>query len=76
MQVYFKGTNAKITGFDNINAISKYKLHIDSVGYSMAKIANVAVEIIKENKKRKYNSGVFSDRKLNVSCTFPVLLHA
>ncbi|MBR3933150.1 MAG: LacI family DNA-binding transcriptional regulator [Clostridia bacterium] len=50
-KVYFKGTNAKIVGFDNISLIDKYKMPIDSVGYSMAEIANAAVDIISCNRK-------------------------
>ena len=51
LKVYFKGTNAKIVGFDNISLIDKYKIPIDSVGYSMTEIANAAVEIIRRNGK-------------------------
>lgn len=51
MQIYFKGTNAKIVGFDNIQAIDKYKLSIDSIGYSTTEIANAALDIIKNNKE-------------------------
>ena len=48
-KVYFKGTNAKVVGFDNISLIDKYKMPIDSVGYSMAEIANAVVDIINSN---------------------------
>ena len=50
MQVYFKGTEAKVVGFDNIKALDKYNLPIDSVGYSTAEIAREAVNIIKGDK--------------------------
>ncbi len=50
LQVYFKGTNAKIAGFDNISVIDKYKIPIDSVGYSMAEIAKETIDIILNNK--------------------------
>ena len=46
LKVYFKGTNAKIVGFDNISLIDKYKIPIDSIGYSMTEIANAAVDIV------------------------------
>lgn len=51
LKVYFKGCNAKITGFDNISLIDKYKLPIDSVDYPMFEIAKEAVDIIKTNSK-------------------------
>ena len=51
LKVYFKVSNAKIVGFDNISVIDKCKIPIDSVGYSMAEIANAAVEIIRHNGK-------------------------
>lgn len=51
LKAYFKASNVKIVGFDNITAIEKYKTDIDSVGYSMVEIANAAVEIIKCNGK-------------------------
>ena len=51
IQAYFKTNNARIVGFDNIKAIDKYNLSIDSVGYSMAEIARGAVDIIKGNRK-------------------------
>ena len=49
--VYFNVNNVKVVGFDNIKALDKYKIAIDSVGYSMAEIANAAVDIIKSNGK-------------------------
>ncbi len=52
MQVYFKTQGAKVIGFDNIKAIEKYRLNIDSVGYSMSEIARGAVDIIM-NKSRE-----------------------
>ena len=51
LKVYFKASNVKIVGFDNIKAIDKYKIDIASVGYSMAEIANAAVDIIRCNGK-------------------------
>lgn len=45
-QVYFKAKNAKIVGFDNLDAIKQYKLNIDSVGYSVSEIARAAIDII------------------------------
>ncbi len=51
LKVYFKTSNVKVVGFDNIKAIDKYKIDIDSVGYSVAEIANAAVEIIMCNGK-------------------------
>ena len=51
LQVYFKTKNVRIYGFDNIKALSKYKIPIDSVGYSMCEIAREAINIIKANKK-------------------------
>ncbi len=51
LKVYFKGVNAKVVGFDNISVIDKYKMPIDSVGYSMSEIAREAINIIKNNKK-------------------------
>lgn len=52
IRVYFKGSNATIVGFDNIKAINKYKINIDTVDYSMTEIANAAVDIIKNKKKK------------------------
>ena len=51
LQVYFRTSNVKVVGFDNIKALNKYKIPIDSVGYSMAEIANAAVDIVKCNGK-------------------------
>jgi len=51
LKVYFKASNAKVVGFDNIKALSKYKTSIDSVGYSMTEIANAVLDIIKSNGK-------------------------
>jgi len=51
LKAYFKSSNVKVVGFDNIKAINKYKIGIDSVGYSVAEIANAAVEIIRCNGK-------------------------
>lgn len=51
LKVYFKGCDAKIVGFDSISIIDKYKIAIDSVGYSMSDIARSAIDIIKNNGK-------------------------
>ena len=45
-QVYVKARNVKIVGFDDLEAIEKYKIRIDSVGYSLPEIARLAVDII------------------------------
>lgn len=49
-QVYVKAKNVKITGFDNLDAIEKYKINIDSVGYSITEIARLAIDIIVGNR--------------------------
>lgn len=49
--VYAKAKNAKVVGFDNLKAIEKYNLNIDSVGYCVGEIARTAVDIIMLNKK-------------------------
>ena len=51
-QVYVKSKSVKIVGFDNLDVIEKYKLNIDSVGYSVSKIARLAVDIIVCNKNK------------------------
>ena len=51
LKVYFKASNVKVVGFDNIKELEKYKIPINSVGYSMAEIANAAVDIIRCNKR-------------------------
>lgn len=51
LQVYFKTQNVKVVGFDNISALDKYKIGIDSLGYSMSEIARGAVDIIRGRKK-------------------------
>ncbi len=51
MKVHFKAKNAKVLGFDNISAIDKYKLPIDTVGYSVTEVARRVIEAIEENKK-------------------------
>lgn len=48
--VYSKTKNTKITGFDNLKAIKKYKIAIDSVGYSVSDVAQTAVDIILSEK--------------------------
>ena len=53
-QVYFKAKNAKIVGFDNLDAIKQYKLNIDSVGYSVSEIARAAIDIIVGKKSGNY----------------------
>lgn len=59
-QVYAKVKNVKIVGFDNLDAIEKYKINIDSVGYSVSEIARLAVDIIVGNK----NSGVIVNHSI------------
>lgn len=54
-QVYFKAKNAKIVGFDNLDAIKQYKLNIDSVGYSVSEIARSAIDIIVGKKSGNFN---------------------
>jgi len=54
LKVYFKTDNAKVIGFDNIKALSKYNIAVDSVGYSMSEIANATVEIIRCNGKESF----------------------
>lgn len=49
--VYAKNKNVKITGFDNLKAIEKYKMRIDSVGYSVSDIARAATDIILSGKR-------------------------
>ena len=51
LQAYFETENATVVGFDNIKAIDKYKICIDSVGYSMTEIATAAVDAVKTGKK-------------------------
>ncbi len=51
LKVYFKCPDAKIFGFDNISVIDKYKIPIDSVGYSMSEIARETINIIKNKNK-------------------------
>ncbi|MBQ4528503.1 MAG: LacI family DNA-binding transcriptional regulator [Clostridia bacterium] len=46
LKVYFKGTNAKITGFDNIKTVSKYNLPINTVGYSVSEAAKYVTDIV------------------------------
>ena len=53
-QVYFKAKNAKIVGFDNLDAIEQYKLNIDSVGYSVSEIARAAIDIIVGKKSGNF----------------------
>lgn len=53
-QVYFKAKNAKIVGFDNLDAIKQYKLNIDSVGYSFSEIARAAIDIIVGKKSGSF----------------------
>ena len=59
-QVYNKVKNVKIVGFDNLDAIEKYKMAIDSVGYSVPEIARVAVDIIFGRK----NTGVIVNHSI------------
>ena len=53
-QVYFKAKNAKIVGFDYLDAIKQYKLNIDSVGYSVSEIARAAIDIIVGKKSGNF----------------------
>lgn len=53
-QVYFKTKNAKIVGFDNLDAIKQFKLNIDSVGYSISEIARSAIDIIVGKKSGNF----------------------
>ena len=54
-KVYFKVEKAVITGFDNIDALNRYRLNISSVGYSMKEIAEGVMEIIMgKQKNNKY----------------------
>ncbi|MBO5453516.1 MAG: LacI family DNA-binding transcriptional regulator [Clostridia bacterium] len=51
LKVYFKNPKVRVFGFDNISVIGKYKLPVDSVGYSMSEIASKAIDIITNSKK-------------------------
>lgn len=51
MRAYFKVGSAKVVGFDNLQSIKKFRLNIDSVGYSMKKIAESALDIIFGKKR-------------------------
>lgn len=51
LKVYFKCPDARIVGFDNISIIDKYKMPIDSVGYSMSEIARETINIINNKNK-------------------------
>lgn len=51
LNVYFKARNVKVVGFDDIDAIKKYNLSIDSVGSPMTLIAQNAVDTIVQNKR-------------------------
>lgn len=59
-QVYLKNKNVKITGFDNLDAIERYGINIDSVGYSVPEIAKAAIDIIVSEK----TSGVIVDHRI------------
>lgn len=59
-QAYAKVKNVKVVGFDNLDAIEKYNINIDSVGYSFPNIAKFAVDIIVGKK----NSGVIVDHTI------------
>lgn len=50
LKAYFKAKNAKIVGFDNINALEKYKFPIDSVGFSIPEIAAGVEDVISKKK--------------------------
>jgi len=49
-QVHFKANSVKTVGFDNLDAIDKYQLNIDSVGYSVPEIARAAADIIMKKR--------------------------
>lgn len=51
LKAYFKTRGARITGFDNIKALEKYKISVDSVGYSTAEIANGVLRVLTEGEK-------------------------
>lgn len=59
-QVCSKVKNVKVVGFDNLDAIEKYKIKIDSVGYSFPEIARCAVDII----LKKRNNGVIIEHSI------------
>lgn len=59
LEVYFKAKNVRVTGFDNIRAVEKYKICIDTVSYSVSEIAWNAVEIIKKDKKESMLTETF-----------------
>lgn len=46
LKVYFKGTNAEITGFDNIKTVRDHKLPITTVGYSICETAGYVSDIV------------------------------
>lgn len=46
LKVYFRGVNAKITGFDNVKTISDYKIPITTVGCNASEIALSVAEIV------------------------------
>lgn len=50
-QVLSKIKTVRVTGFDNLKTIEKYKINISSVGYSIADIAQSAVDVIMNDKK-------------------------
>ena len=52
LKAYFKSPKTTITGFDNIDAIDKYRIPITSVGYSMTEIARASVDLIQNLKKQ------------------------
>ena len=51
MSVYFRTKNAKVVGFDDLDAIEKYRFSIDSVGYSIPEIARFAVDTVLMKKR-------------------------
>jgi len=52
LKAYFKSPKTTITGFDNIDAVDKYRLPITSVGYSMTEIAKASVDLIQNLKNQ------------------------
>ena len=51
MKVFFKGTNARITGFDGVKMLDKLQLNIRSVGCSIQNVAREISDILTAKKK-------------------------
>ena len=54
LQVYFKAADIKITGFDNISSLKKYKTGISTVDYSRGEIASSIKKIICEGIRKDF----------------------